>query len=140
MRTLFLVSLLIIVAEVLFAGCTQSQQPQPAATPATPVQPTILPPTSPVNTTLSQSSVSDNTITIKNFAFNPPTITVAAGSIVRWENRDPVPHRIMFTDKTESGSDALSPSQSYSKKFDRAGRFSYYCTIHPDMTGTIIVE
>jgi len=140
MRIISFVSLIILIAVALVAGCTQSQQPQPAATPATPVQPTILPPATPVNTPLSQSSVSDNTIMIKNFLFNPPNMTVAAGSIVRWENRDTVPHRIMFTDKTESGSDALSPSQSYSKKFDRAGRFSYYCTIHPDMTGTIIVE
>ncbi|MCX6682531.1 MAG: cupredoxin domain-containing protein [Methanoregula sp.] len=140
MRTLSLVSLLIIVAAVLFAGCTQSQQLQPTPTTTAPEQTPAQPPASSVNTPLSQASVSANTIAIKNFAFDPQTMTVKAGSIVRWENRDPVPHRIMFTDKTESGSDALSPSQSYSKKFDRAGRFSYYCTIHPDMTGTIIVE
>jgi plastocyanin len=140
MRTLSLVSLLIIVAAVLFAGCTQSQQLQPTPTTTAPEQTPAQLPASSVNTPLSQASVSANTIAIKNFAFDPQTMTVKAGSIVRWENRDPVPHRIMFTDKTESGSDALSPSQSYSKKFDRAGRFSYYCTIHPDMTGTIIVE
>ncbi len=140
MRTLPLVSLLLIVAAVLFAGCTQSQQLQPTPTTTAPVQTPAQPSASPVNTPLSQAPVSENTIAIKNFAFNPQTMTVTAGSIVRWVNQDSAPHRIMFSDKTEAGSDVLSPSQSYSKKFDRAGRFSYYCTIHPDMTGTIIVE
>jgi len=140
MRTLSFVPLIIIIAAVLAAGCTQSQQPQPTAITPTPGQTPAQPFASPVNTPLSQAPVSENTIAIKNFAFNPPTMTVTAGSIVRWVNQDSAPHRIMFSDKTEAGSDVLSPSQSYSKKFDRAGRFSYYCTIHPDMTGIIIVE
>jgi plastocyanin len=140
MRTLSFVPLIIIIAAVLAAGCTQSQQPQPTAITPTPGQTPAQPSASPVNTPLSQAPVSENTIAIKNFAFNPPTMTVTAGSIVRWVNQDSAPHRIMFSDKREAGSDVLSPSQSYSKKFDLAGRFSYYCTIHPDMTGTIIVE
>ena len=144
MRTPPLVSLLLIVAAVLFAGCTQSQQPQPTPTTTAPVQTPAQPSASPVNTPLSQALVSENTIAIKNFAFNPQTMTVTAGSIVRWENHDAATHRIIFIDKdgrdTSVDSTALSSSQAWSNKFNQPGTYSYYCKIHPEMTGTIIVE
>jgi plastocyanin len=144
MKTSMIVAIILICAAVLGAGCTQQApqqtQPQVTVTPPvlqdTPAQPAAT--TTP--TPISQASVSANTIIIRNFAFEPQTIRVKAGSIVRWENRDTVTHRIMFSDKNVAGSDPLSYSQSSSKKFDRSGTFTYYCSIHPEMTGTVIVE
>jgi plastocyanin len=135
-------SFIIIIIAVLIAGCSQAPQPQSQTTvvPTVSVESTTLPQITVVPTPLSQASVSANTITIKNYAFNPQTITVKSGSIVRWENLDPVSHRIIFNDKSVSGSDVLSYSQSFSKKFDQPGSFPYYCSIHPDMTGTVIVQ
>ena len=144
MRTISFVPLIIIIAAVLVAGCTQSQQPQPTAITPTPVQTPAQPSASPVNTPLSQAPVSENTVAIKNFAFNPQTMTVTVGSIVRWENHDAATHRIIFIDKdgrdTSVDSTALSSSQAWSNKFNQPGTYSYYCKIHPEMTGTIIVE
>lgn len=148
MRNLSLISAIIVVVAVLGAGCTQSQQAQssqPAATsPPVPEQTASLRLTTPASTPISQVPVSANTIAIKNFAFVPQTITVNAGSIVRWENHDSVPHRIVFIDRngrdTDVGSMVLSLSQSYSNKFDKPGTYNYYCKIHPEMTGTVIVE
>ena len=142
----YLVVLLCVVeVAVIAAGCTQPSPPQPLQTtltvsPTVPVQTLI----TPVPTPISQASVSGNTITIKNFAFTPRTMTVKTGSIVRWENKDSIPHRIIFIDKdgqdTPVDSSVLSSTQSWSKKFDQPGTYPYYCKIHPEMTGTVIVE
>ncbi|MBS1238524.1 MAG: Plastocyanin, partial [Deltaproteobacteria bacterium] len=84
------------------------------------------------------SFVSDNTIQIKNFAFDPVTITVNVGSTVRWVNQDYAQHRILFSDGMDSN--ALAVSQSWSRNFDQAGTFDYNCSIHPSMKGTVIVK
>ena len=141
----YLVVLLCVVeVAVIAAGCTQPSPPQPLQTtltvsPTVPVQTLI----TPVPTPISQASVSGNTITIKNFAFTPQTLTVKTGSIVRWENKDSSPHRIVFIDKdgqdTSLDSHVLSSTQSWSQNFDKPGTYSYYCKIHPEMTGTVIV-
>jgi amicyanin len=146
MRLPVLVSLLVAVL-VVVAGCTQpapSQQlpASPTPTMAAVHTPQQTPPSPPI-TPVSQAPVSANTITIKNFAFDPQTLTVNAGSIVRWENRDNVPHRIVFIDSagrdTDVDSSVLSASQAWSSKFDKPGTYNYYCTIHTDMKGKIIV-
>ena len=137
--------LCVVAVAVIAAGCTQPSPPQPPQTtltvsPMVPVQTLI----TSVPTPISQASVSGNTITIKNFAFTPKTITVKTGSIVRWENKDSSPHRIIFIDKdgrdTSVDSTVLSSTQSWGNKFDKPGTYPYYCKIHPDMTGTVIVE
>lgn len=139
------VLLCVVAVAVIAAGCTQPSPTQPpqttlAVSPTVPVQTLI----TSVPTPISQASVSENTITIKNFAFTPKTITVKTGSIVRWENQDSSLHRIIFIDK--DGQDisgdysVLSSMQSWSKKFDQPGTYPYYCKIHPEMTGTVIVE
>jgi plastocyanin len=145
---LFVVVSTIMVALAVAAGCSQpapSQQLRASPTPTiaevhTPQQ---IPPTVPI-TPLSQAPVSANTITIKNFAFDPQSLTFNAGSTVRWENHDNAPHRIVFIDSagrdTDVDSGVLSPSQSWSSnQFKQPGRYSYYCKIHPEMTGTLIV-
>jgi len=147
MRLPVLVSLLVAVLAVV-AGCTQpapSQQLPAFPTPTlgvaqTPQQTSPIP----LSTPISQASVSENTIAIRNFAFDPQTLTVNAGSIVRWENRDNALHRIVFIDSagrdTDVDSGVLSPSQSWSSnQFKQPGTYSYYCTIHPEMKGTLIV-
>jgi plastocyanin len=147
MKLPVLISLLVTVLAIV-AGCTQTAPlPQMPASPTptiaavhTPEQP---PPSLPV-TPLSQSPISANTITIKNFAFDPQSLTVNAGFNVRWENHDNAPHRIVFIDRagrdTDVDSGVLSPSQSWSNnQFKQPGTYSYYCKIHPEMTGTLIV-
>ena len=79
------------------------------------------------------------TLSIKNFAFNPPNATVAAGTTVTWVNNDQTAHTVTADDGTfDSGT--LQPGQSYSFAFDKAGTYAYHCNIHPDMTATVTVS
>jgi plastocyanin len=79
------------------------------------------------------------TVSIKNFAFDPPNATVAPGTSVTWVNDDQVPHTATANDGAfDSGT--LQPGQSYSFAFDKPGTYTYHCNIHPDMTATVSVS
>lgn len=102
---------LIIIGVGLFSGCTQ-QEP---------------------------SLTTTNTITIRNFAFSPSTLTVKVGTNVTWINEDSVTHQV----REDSGlfeSSLLSNGQSFTYTFTIIGTYNYTCTIHPSMTGKVIVE
>jgi len=75
----------------------------------------------------------------KDFMFAPTSLTVAAGSTVTWTNRDDEPHTVV----SEGGlfrSAALDTNESFSFRFDKPGTYRYTCSIHPRMTGTIVVR
>jgi manganese oxidase len=79
------------------------------------------------------------TVSIKNFAFNPPNATVAPGTTVTWVNNDQTAHTATANDGAfDSGT--LQPGQSYSFKFDKPGTYAYHCEIHPYMTATVTVS
>ena len=77
-------------------------------------------------------------VEIKNFAFDPDTVTIKVGQTVTWTNQDSVVHTV--TGDGGIDSDGLSKGKSYSKTFDTEGTFDYHCTPHPQMTGQVIVE
>ncbi len=79
------------------------------------------------------------TISIDNFTFKARTITVAAGTSVTWVNHDDVPHKIVTSDKKIS-SPVLDTDGKFSYTFTTPGTYEYYCSIHPTMTGTVIVK
>jgi plastocyanin len=79
-------------------------------------------------------------VVIENFSFSPQTFTLPAGATVTWTNRDSMPHTVTSTDKRFPKSPVLKPGQSYSNNFAAAGTYSYFCSIHPRMTGKIIVK
>jgi len=82
---------------------------------------------------------SDQQVVIKDFMFTPTSLKVKAHSTVTWINKDDEPHTVT----SETGlfrSSALDTDQSFSFKFDTAGTYKFVCSIHPRMTGTIIVE
>ncbi|MDR3665335.1 MAG: plastocyanin/azurin family copper-binding protein [Ignavibacteriaceae bacterium] len=81
----------------------------------------------------------ENQVTIDNFSFNPKELTVAAGTKVTWVNHDDVPHTVVSTDKSFK-SDALDTNDQYSHTFSQTGVYEYYCSVHPRMTGKIIVK
>ncbi|HEY0235329.1 MAG TPA: cupredoxin family copper-binding protein [Afipia sp.] len=82
----------------------------------------------------------DVKITIDNFTFTPPEITVPVGAVVTWVNHDDIPHSIVASDKKTFRSKALDTDDSYSFTFAAAGDFSYFCGLHPHMTGKVIVK
>lgn len=78
-------------------------------------------------------------VEIKNFAFNPSTITIKVGDTVRWTNKDSVAHTATANDGSfDTG--YLSYGQSKSITFSKSGTYDYYCIPHPWMKGKVIVE
>jgi len=78
-------------------------------------------------------------VEIKDFAFSPQTLVASVGSKVTWKNRDEEPHRIAETNQVFT-SPPLDTNQVFSYEFKTAGKYKYFCTLHPHMTGEIIVE
>jgi plastocyanin len=85
-------------------------------------------------------SAKQNKIEIKDFAFNPQILTVKAGEKVTWINRDEEPHTIVSVEKQFKKSTALDTDQEFSITAGAPGTYTYFCSVHPKMTGTIIVE
>ena len=80
-----------------------------------------------------------NVVTIDNFTFKPPELTVAVGTIVKWVNHDDIPHLVVSKDKAFR-SKALDTDDSFSYTFASAGTFDYFCGLHPHMVGKVIVK
>ena len=86
------------------------------------------------------TSSKQNRIEIKDFAFNPQTITVKSGEKVTWINRDEEPHTIVSVGKQFKKSTALDTDQEFTITAGAPGTYEYFCSVHPKMTGTIVVE
>ena len=80
-----------------------------------------------------------NVITVDNFTFTPPELTVAVGTTVKWLNHDDIPHNVVEKNKAFR-SKVLDTDDSYSFTFASAGTFDYFCALHPHMQGKIIVK
>ena len=80
-------------------------------------------------------------IDIKNFAFVPATLTVAAGTAVTWVNQDEEPHNIVDLAKPHVfRSQGIDGGDKYTFVFDKPGTYEYVCSVHPHMHGTIVVK
>jgi plastocyanin len=78
-------------------------------------------------------------VSIANFAFAPEEITIAPGEIVTWANDDGAPHGLKYHDGAK-GADLLLPGTSFSRRFDSPGTYDYNCSVHPYMTGRVVVR
>jgi plastocyanin len=78
-------------------------------------------------------------VKIDNFSFGPVAITVSVGTTVTWINRDDIPHTVVSTDKVFK-SKVLDTDEKFSYTFTKAGEYPYFCSIHPKMTGKVVVQ
>jgi plastocyanin len=78
-------------------------------------------------------------VKVDNFSFSPQTITISPGTTVIWTNRDDIPHTVVSDDKVFK-SKVLDTDEKFSFTFDKAGNFPYFCSVHPKMTGKVIVQ
>jgi plastocyanin len=92
-------------------------------------------PNSPVRA--DQSAV--NEIAIKDFEFSPRILTVRAGSKVTWTNKDEEPHKVVEVNSAFT-SQPLDTDNNFTYEFDAPGTYEYFCSLHPHMTGKIVVE
>jgi plastocyanin len=81
----------------------------------------------------------DFTVRIGNFTFDPPQLIVRAGTTVTWRNDDDIPHTIAAADR-KFKSKTLDTDDGFSFTFTEAGSYAYFCSLHPHMTGTIVVQ
>jgi plastocyanin len=88
----------------------------------------------------ADTSAQSVAVEIKNFAFNPPEITVPVGGSVTWTNDDSTPHTATGKDRDVLQSGTIHPGESFSQTFDTPGTFDYFCEFHANMKGTIVVK
>jgi plastocyanin len=86
-----------------------------------------------------QSSAANAEVKIDNFVFGPQTLTVPVGATVTWTNKDDIPHTTVSTDGVFK-SKVMDTDEKFSYTFTEAGTFSYYCSVHPKMTGKVVVQ
>src|SRR6266403_2437709 len=91
------------------------------------------------STRAEQTQASSAEVKIDNFSFGPTALTVAVGTTVTWTNRDDIPHTVVSTDKVFK-SKVLDTDEKFSYTFTQAGSFPYFCSIHPKMTGKVVVK
>jgi len=78
-------------------------------------------------------------VEIDQFAFVPQRITVKAGTTVTWINDDDTPHTVASSSKLFK-SKALDTEDKFSFTFTTPGTYAYFCSLHPHMTGVVVVE
>jgi len=86
-----------------------------------------------------QPSAANVAVKIDNFVFGPQTITVPVGTTVTWTNSDDIPHTAVSTDGVFK-SKVMDTDEKFSYTFTRAGTYPYYCSVHPKMTGQVVVK
>jgi len=92
-----------------------------------------------INTT-DTTAESGMVVNIKDFAFNPSTLNIKAGTKITWINNDQAQHKIIsVSDEAGPSSDVLSQNDTYTYIFKKAGNFEYRCSFHPSMTGSVVV-
>lgn len=89
---------------------------------------------------VAKPAAHENKIEIKDFNFDPPVLIVKAGEKITWVNRDEEPHTVVSVEKQFKKSSALDTGEEFTITANAPGTYTYFCSVHPKMTGTIIVE
>jgi plastocyanin len=125
----------LLAALLAAAGCGSGGGGNTASAPATTPAP---------SSSGGQSSGGVTKVNMKNIQFDPKTLTVKKGTTVEWVNQDSVNHDV--TKETgpgpqfSSGTGKIGSGDTYRVTFSSPGTVKYECTVHPGMTGTIIVK
>jgi plastocyanin len=141
-----------VLALAVFGGCGGggTPTPTPAAATATPAVGTATPaaatPTTAAATPTAAAAAiqcgatgTGSPVAIANFSFSPSSITVAVGGLVTWTNSDSATHTVTFDSGPNCGT-VSGGGGTTTVAFSVAGTYPYHCAIHPDMTGTVVVQ
>lgn len=127
-----LLSLLLLLGVTAGCGGGSSSTPSPSAPSPTP-SPT---PSGSASTTVT---IPTNARTLGTAAYVPNPATIAQGAVVTWSNTDSTTHDIV-SDTGAFDSGRMAPNDNFKFTFSAKGTFPYHCSIHPGMTGTIVVQ
>jgi plastocyanin len=86
-----------------------------------------------------QASAAGAEVKIDNFSFGPQTVTVPVGTTVTWTNHDDTPHTVVSTDGVFK-SKVRDTDEKFSYTFAKPGTYPYFCSVHPKMTGQVVVQ
>jgi plastocyanin len=86
-----------------------------------------------------QPSSASAEVKIDNFSFGPDTLTIPVGTTVTWTNRDDIPHTVVSTEGVFK-SKVRDTDEKFSYTFAKPGTYPYYCSVHPKMTGKVVVQ
>lgn len=86
-----------------------------------------------------EKNVATAVVKIDNFSFGPNALTIPAGTTVTWTNRDDIPHTVVSNDGVFK-SKVLDSDEKFSYTFAKAGTYPYFCSVHPKMTGKVVVQ
>jgi plastocyanin len=86
-----------------------------------------------------QPTAANTEVKIDNFSFGPETLTVPVGATVTWTNKDDIPHTTVSTDGAFK-SKVMDTDEKFSYTFTKPGTYSYFCSVHPKMTGKVVVQ
>lgn len=115
------------------APATTTTEATPTTTEAAPVTTAATPPPAPAAT-------GPVTISMKNIAFTPKTVTVKVGTKITWSMDEPIPHDVVADSGATFKSKILNEGQTFEYTPKKAGTIQYECTLHPGMVGTITVQ
>ena len=146
MRKLMLSGTLLMALSLILVltGCSTTTPaatptPTPIASPTPASTPTPTPIISPTSAPTTTPTTAHANVDISGFAFVPQTLSVSPGTTVTWTNNDSSSHTIASNDNLfQSGN--LAKGATFSHTFAQKGTFNYHCSIHPSMTGKVIVE
>ena len=131
LKLLILVALgVLLLSAIGLTACGYQSAPTTSAIPATPA--------TPASGGGNTSQPVTEKVALSGFAFAPTTVTVPVGGTVTWTNKDFVAHTVT-SDGGVFDSGSLASGKTFSHTFTQAGTFQYHCTVHPSMTGKIIV-
>jgi amicyanin len=139
--------LVFVLAALTFLACGGDEEEEatpspavtaPAATPSPAATAPVATPTTGVTPAQTPQPESAS-VTIRDFEFDPPTVTIGAGGTVTWTNEGPSVHTVTADDGS-FGSGNLSSGGTFSQTFNEPGTYDYHCTPHPFMTAQVIVE
>jgi len=141
----------VLAITLLVAACGGTA----TTTPTTPGEPTAGPPTAGATeapTVLPTTAVEATCVDVTDaaeattveagaggFAWSPSEITAAVGDVITWTNGDSVGHRVATEDGSCRMTSNIRGRGSRSLRFTTAGEYPFYCTVHPDMKGTLII-
>ena len=128
---------------LVLGGCAENCCPAADSQTTAPVRPPVQSAEKTQPATAAPATADDASgkveVKIDNFTFSPKSLSIARGTTVTWVNRDDVPHTVKSTEK-KFKSGTLDTDDTYSFTFTEPGTYPYFCTVHPHMTGEIIVK
>lgn len=129
-------SIALVMCVLLLAGCAGVSTAGSTTTAPTDTPP---PPATTATTAPSTGPTASAAVTIEDFDFSPDTLSVKVGTTVTWTYVTGGTHHTVTSDTGAFHSGALTPGGKYSFTFNQAGTYPYHCSVHPDMTGQIVV-